>query len=272
MKKNTSQGEELFVAAPLTGSMTLFVKGLTPFIANAPSEKAKHELLLPKRKSAAERNASLKHVPLDEYRNSVYAHSGDNEPTRIFFPAGAFKKACMSAAIETGGATKASIARLIWITDYNVSIYGVPQMLMSVTRSADINHTPDIRTRAIIPDWAAKLTINFMKPKLNEQVIANLMVTAGLIIGVGDWRQEKGSASFGQFTICSEEEFTALAEVGGREAQDAALASLMPTTFDIETERLYAWYVEEVQRRRQAGDAAAHSQHRKELSTNGDQR
>lgn len=267
MKKTTSE-TELVITAPMTGGLVVYVRGLTPFICNAPSEKAKHELLLPKRKSKSERQASLKHSPLDEYRNSVYKFRGDDAPTRIFFPSGGFKKACMSAALEIGGASKASIARLVWIVGIDTPIYGIPQMLMSVTRSADINHTPDIRTRAVIPNWAARLEFRYMAPQLNQQAIVNLLHGAGLMIGVGDWRQEKGSGSFGQFEIVNEEEFHEIASIGGREAQNAALET--PAFYDVETEQQYEWYMEEVARRRQAGDAAAHNQRVKELHPNGD--
>lgn len=269
MKKLTPE-TELLITAPMTGSLTVHVRGLTPFICNAPSEKAKHELLLPKRKSSAERNASLKHNPLEEYRNSAYKFRGNDSPTRIFFPSGAFKKASMSAALEIGGASKASIARLVWVVGMDTPLYGIPRMLMSVTRSADINHTPDIRTRAILPNWVAKLEIRFMQPKLNHQAIVNLLHGAGLMIGCGDWRQEKGSGSYGQFEIVNEEQFNEVAAIGGREAQDAALEN--PGFYDVETEQLYEWYTEEVGRRRQAGDAAAHNQRAKELSANGDNR
>ena len=72
---------------------------------------------------------------------------------------------------------------------------------MSITRSADKNRTPDVRTRAILPEWACKLRIAYTKPILREQAIFNLLAAAGLQSGVGDWRQEKGSGSYGAFKL-----------------------------------------------------------------------
>lgn len=245
----------LQILAPMTGSVRLCIRGITPFIANAPSEKAKHDLLLPRKKTAAERAVTLKHVPVEEYRNSIYRNLGDQAATRIFFPVGGFKKAMMSAALETPGATKSSIARLLWIEGMNVDLFGVPQLVMKLVRSADINRTPDIRSRAILPQWAAKLTVTFIKPKLNDQMVVNLMSGAGLMIGVGDWRQEKGSANFGQFEVVSEEDCADIFNGGGREAQDAALEN--PAFYDDETLKLMQWWTEEVQNRRQQGFADA---------------
>ena len=47
-----------------------------------------------------------------------------------------------------------------------------------------------------------------------------------------------------------------------------------PEMFDVETEKLYGWFNEEVARRRQAGDAAAHNQRARqtEVTANGDNR
>jgi hypothetical protein len=249
------------IAAPNTGGTDLYIKGKTPFICNAASAKAKHELLLPHKKTATERASQLKHIPLEEYQNSVYRHVGNQQATRIFFPAGGFKKAMMSAALELPGTSKASIARLLWIEDLNVDLYGVPQLFMSMTRSADMNRTPDIRTRAILPEWAARLRISFIQPKLNSQMVANLLWAAGLMIGCGDWRQEKGSGNYGQFAICTPEDFATIAKGGRREAQDQALAN--PELYDAETERLYHWYEQEIERRHDAGDAAAQNSRRR---------
>lgn len=269
MPLKKAKDEQLHILQLDIGEGEVLVRGLTPLIANRLAEKARHELLLPKKKTTAERQSQFKHVPVEEYRNSVYMFSGDTEPTRIFFPSGGIKKALMESALEIGGASKASIARLLWMPNFNVGVYGVPRLMMSVTRSADINRTPDIRTRAVIENWAMKIRVNFVRTKLSEQMILNLFTAAGLMIGIGDWRVAKGSASFGQFGHCSPEEFEQIASEGGRVAQDEALAN--PVPFDLETSRLLAWYDEEVERRTRAGDPAARA-HKASLAaavTNG---
>ncbi len=48
---------------------------------------------------------------------------------------------------------------------------------MSVVRSADIGKTPDIRTRAILPAWAARITVTYVTPKLT----ANAVLTSSLM-------------------------------------------------------------------------------------------
>lgn len=248
MAKGPTKPSEIDILAIRRSSIDAHILGTTPFIFNRMAEKARRELLMPKgRKTRADRAQSLKHVPLDEYRASVHRWRDiDDEPTRLCFPAPGFKGAMMTAALDLPGVSKSEIGRLVWVEGVSISIFGVPQIFMSVVRSADINRTPDIRTRAILPRWACKLTINFVQPKLNGQAMTNLLAAAGVTCGVGDFRQEKGKGSYGQFEICAPDhpEFKSIVESGGRSQQDAALAD--PQPFDVDTAEMLDWFDAEV--------------------------
>lgn len=232
---------EISIVPPQQGSSTFLIKGVTPLIYNAMSAKAKHDLLVPtRRRTAADRAGTPKHEPFEEYRSSVYR--AKDGPTRLIFPAPAFKKAMATAALDLPGTKKTEIGRLVWAEGTHVAIYGVPQLLMSVVRMADISKTPDIRTRAILPEWACMVTINYQRPKLSGVAVANLLAAAGLTVGIGDFRQEKGAGNFGQFHLVNDtdEGYKRIVADGGCAAQDAALAD--PTTYDNETEELLSWY------------------------------
>jgi hypothetical protein len=155
----------------------------------------------------------------------------------------------MSAALDLPGTSKTQIGRLAYVENDEVPIYGIPELLMSVTRSAGIDKTPDVRTRAILPRWACFISVQFTKPILKEQAIVNLMAAAGITQGVGDWRVQKGSGNYGQFALTdpSDKAFQEIVKTGGREAQDAAIAE--PICYDSETEELLAWFDVEVKRR-----------------------
>lgn len=229
------------------GEVTFAVVGTTPLIFNRMAEKAKRELLLGgSRKTAADKAANLKHNPVDEYRASVYRNKGEDVPTRLALPAPAFKGAMATAALDLPGTKKTEIGRLVWVVGTHVHLYGVPELLMSVVRSADMNKTPDIRTRATVPSWACMVTVRFVQPKLNATAIGNLMAAAGVIAGVGDFRQEKGKGNFGQFRLVGldDEEFQRIAISGGRKIQDEALLNYR--CHDEETEELLDWYSAEI--------------------------
>ena len=248
--KATTPSTELTVLEISKGRMAFAVMGRTPLVCNRLSEKARRELLLPTgRKSAAARAETLKHDPIAEYRASPYRATGDDVETRILMPCTAFKRALRDVAVDIPGAAKAQVGRLTYVEGVYVSVYGIPQLFMVPVRSADMNRTPDIRTRAILPEWACHVTVSFVKPLLREQIVANLFSAAGMMRGIGDWRPEKGAGDFGQFDLVDHEdpEFARVVAEGGRVAQDAAFES--PECYDDETASLLAWFQSETKTR-----------------------
>ena len=243
-KKQASEQTEISdILKVTTGQFECCVVGTSPLILNRMSEKAKHELLMPKgRKSAIEKATSLKHVPVDEYRASAYTLKDEKQPTLLALLSTSFKGAIRSAALDMPGAKKAQIGRLTYIEGEFVGVYGLPRLFMSVTRSADMNKTPDVRTRAILPEWACKLRITFVQPLIRAQAVANLLAAAGITIGVGDWRPEKGAGSYGQFRIADKDdaEFKRIIRDGARAAQMEALEN--PVCYDDETTEMLSWF------------------------------
>jgi len=241
---------EVFVMEVMQGAMDFCVIGTSPIILNRMSEKAQRELLMPKgRKNAAEKASTLKHDPLAEFRASPYMAQGDTGATRLQLLASMFKGAMRTAALDIPGAKKAQIGRLVYIEGDRVDLFGLPKLLMSVTRSADMNRTPDVRSRAIVPEWACRIRVKFVKPIMREQSVANLLAAGGITAGVGDWRVEKGAGSYGTFRLCapSDPDFVRITKTGTRAAQDDALAN--PECYDDETQSLLSWFDVEVQRR-----------------------
>jgi hypothetical protein len=226
-----------------------YILGRSPLIMNAMSEKTKQGLLCPGvKKTAVTKATTLKHQPFEEYRGSMYVLP-DGAPTRCAMPATAFKAAMRSVALDIPGAQKSQIGRLTYVVGDRIPIFGVPQLLFSNVRTADMAHTPDVRARAIFPEWACTITVTFVVPLLRQKDIANLLAAAGLMRGVGDWRPEKGSGSYGQFELVAKTDprWVNLVKTGGVKAQDAAIAH--PTMYDEETRKLMTWFCAEVERR-----------------------
>lgn len=229
------------------GEVTLHIIGDMPLIFNRMAEKAKRDLLLGgRRKTEADKAQNLKHNPPEEYRASVYRNSGNDCATRLRFPAPGFKGAMSTAALDIPGAKKSEVGRLVWVVGTHVDLYGIPELKMDVVRSADINKTPDIRTRAIVSRWACSVTIRFIEGKLNTTAVVNLVHASGLISGIGDFRQEKGKGNYGQFRICDPDdaEYLEIKRTGGRAAQDEALQHYR--CYDEETQELLDWFSAEI--------------------------
>lgn len=240
--KKTTEKAPVGLGRLETKTMEVYLKGVSPIIMNAMSAKSKQELLMPRKKTTADKAQKLKHEVLQEYNDSCYRTVGNNNPTRILFPVSGLKTALMTAALEVPGAKKTQIARLIWTEGDYIPIYGTPQILMSVVRSADINKTPDIRIRAILKEWAVKVKLTYVTPTLTSTDVTRLIEAAGLVVGLGDFRQEKGKGSYGQFRIATPDEVAGILKLGLIQ-QDKAFAN--PEYYDLETEKLFEWYRQE---------------------------
>jgi hypothetical protein len=230
------------------GIIDVCILGGSPLICNRMSEKARQSLILPNGKmTTAMKAVNLKHDPLNEFRSSPYINS-ENGPTRIQLLASMFKGAMKTAALDLPGATKSKIGRLVYVEGDRIDVYGVPQVLSAVTRSSDMNRTPDVRTRAILPRWACRLSIAYVTPMINQASVINLLAAGGITAGIGDWRVEKGSGSYGQYYLVTPDDPTFLSVMQeGREAQDAGLAN--PEAYDDETRDLLTWFNVEITRR-----------------------
>jgi hypothetical protein len=244
-----SRSEELYVELLERNRIDFTLIGTSPIILNRLSEKAKRELLFPSgRKTTGDKMSRLKHDPIDEYRASIYTDGNPAAPTHLMFPVTAFKDAMRSVAVDLpGSSSKAQIGRLLYVEQEYAPLWGKPTLRMDAVRQADMRRTPDIRTRACIREWVTVITVTFTTPILSHQAVANLVANAGAIQGVGDWRPEKGSGSYGRWTIANggidDPEVQRIVEQGGRSAQMLAMET--PTMYDHETAELYEWFEEE---------------------------
>ena len=211
-------------------SVAFCIKGITPLIVEAVSMKAKCQLTLPsKKKTTSQKATTLKHDPVAEFRNGLY-YLESGGPTVLAANVMWFKKAMTDAALDIEGATKAALGRLCFIKEQYIPLYGTPKLHASAVRLADPGRTVDMRFRPILPQWACMFRVQFVTPQLNERSVTSLMAHAGIIRGVGGWRQQKGSVNFGQFELCSQDdpEFLSILEKQGGKAQTEALELAMP--------------------------------------------
>ena len=213
------------------------------------SNKVKQMLLVGSQKKTKSERAEIKHNPYKEFLDS--AEILPDGPTSLGLRVVAVKAAMATAAIETAGLTKAGTQRLLFMPGDFVPLYGTPQLRMDVVRSADINKTPDVRTRLFLPRWGAEIDINYVVPQLGAVSIYTLLANAGILIGVGDFRQEKGKGAFGSFRVLTEDEkdteWNDLVKNHNRKAQAKALES--PAYANKDTEDLMEFFEEEVKRR-----------------------
>lgn len=250
-KGKTTNDAEMKITPLMRGTVKIRIIGTTPLFQNAMSAKVMQGLLLGGGKKSAAERKEIKHAPFEEFRDSM--EPVPNGPTAVGLRVVAVKSAMCNAAVETAGATKAGAQRLIYMPGDLCPLYGTPQLRMDVTRSADMNRTPDVRTRAYFPKWGAEIEISYIIPQLSANAVVTLLCNAGVLIGVGDFRQEKGKGSFGLFRVVSPDEKDAdwdeLVKNHGRKAQEKAI--VQPEYADAETAKLMDAYLDEVGRRKE---------------------
>lgn len=241
MATTKAKDAEVSIVTLIEGEMKFCILGTSPLVFNRLPEKARRELLFPQKKTAATKAANMKHDPIAEFRASPYRMLDKKAPTVLAVLPTMFKQAMGTAALCTPGAKRTDIDRMVRVDWENLPCYGVPKVFCAITRSADMNRTPDVRTRAILPEWACRFTVRFEKPILREQTIADLLSAAGRVSGICDWRQEKGSGSFGSFKLVSEtdKDFQRILKMG-REAQEDALENWV--AYDQDTAELLSWF------------------------------
>lgn len=223
--------------------------GASPLIMHRFSQKAWRELLFPGRKeNLASLEQNLKHDPVSEFRGAIYMNRDPKTKSAIHLPNGAIHGAIASAALDIPGAKKAQIERLTSVVDVNVELFGIPNLFCAMVRNSDMNRTPDVRTRPIFPEWACSVTVRYMRDVLSERTIVNLLGAAGYIVGIGDWRPQKGG-SYGTFRIVGDDDvnFQRVVKQQARSAQLKAIEH--PIFFDPESEELITWFEGEVARR-----------------------
>lgn len=238
------------VVPPLKRGVTrLRIIGETPLFQNRMAQKAKMTLLVGSRRKTAAERVDIKHSPYEEFRDSAEILASG--PTALGLRIVAVKAAMCTAAIETPGLTKTSCQRLLFMPGEFAALYGTPKIRLDVVRSADINKTPDIRSRCYIERWAAEIEVQHVLPQMPVSAVATLACNAGVLVGVGDFRQEKGKGAFGSFRVITPEtdddEWDDLVVNHGREAQVAALEN--PEPADRDTADLLDFWQQEAARR-----------------------
>lgn len=229
------------------------ILGTTPMIMHRFAQKAWRELLLPSLKeNRASLEQKLKHEPYEEFRGGTYRNRNPRSPTLFHLPNGSFHNSLAAAALDMPGAKRTQIERLTKVVDVNIDLYGVPQIFCSMVRNSDQNRTPDVRTRPIFPEWACSITVQFLANSLTERGVTHLLAAAGALIGIGDWRSQKGGP-YGAFKLVSDndKQFRSIVKSQGRKAQQKAYDN--PVAFDEDSDELLRWFADEVRRREMEG-------------------
>lgn len=181
--KTAATTPSITVPAPDIQTATFRLVGTTSLICHAWSDKAKRQML-DKQMKRATKGKEAKN-PEQDFLDSLYPMpDGDG----YGFPAIAFKAAMVRAGTYLD--LKMTFLRgCFHVPDGLIRIEGEPQPREDMVRLQ--GNTADIRYRGEFMPWAADLPITFNANVISHEQLANLLVTAGFSVGVGEWRPEK---------------------------------------------------------------------------------
>ncbi|MEQ8823796.1 MAG: hypothetical protein RIC14_05435 [Filomicrobium sp.] len=248
--KKSTKTQETIVKEIAYSRGTFCLLGTSPLIFNRFGPTQMRALLYPS--GSSRKSKQLKHSPMFEYRDSFNttddfpADFCDQKESYVIIPGAAIKSAMREAALEQEALTKAGIGRLTRVLPEAIPVYGIPHVFCRMVRASDSKKTPDVRTRAIMPKWASIVTVEWAEPQLSTSKVTTLLQTAGDVIGIGDWRAEKGKGNYGSFRVVSIDnpDFQSLLKNCGAKQQLAAADK--PDFFDNHSARLVRWFDEEV--------------------------
>lgn len=238
----------IYIAQVQRETIRVALVGTSPYYHHRLSPEQRGIILLPPPpKSRAEKQSTLKHEPRKEFHDSMYILQG-RDPT-LAVKSAAIKGAMMTGALDTAGIAKTQVGRLVYVHGEFSPFYGIPRLKFDDVRTADMNHTLDVRTRACCAEWAVLAQISFVVPNLTATGVLALLSNAGMSAGIGDFRPEKGKGSFGQFYVTTEDdpEFQRIRDAGGRDAQIDAIENVV--CYGADDAELLAIYDAELRRR-----------------------
>jgi hypothetical protein len=174
--------------------LALRLTGATPLLMHRWSQKAIIEMV------GKMVGQPVPRPPKDltqEYEDSWFR----NTDGQLAIPCRIVKAAIVNGAITTGGVTsKAELKRDLRVMGYTSPIRTHGGDRRMDCRIASNNGTPDMRSRAVIPEgWEFDIVLQFPTTLTPDKVMSALE-GAGSSIGLCDWRPERGG-DYGTFEV-----------------------------------------------------------------------
>lgn len=170
------------------------IKGVTPLIVHAWSEKSKQQMREKQPTRKEPRN------PDQEFENSMYRLPDGGHA----MPVTAFKQASVNGARNYRGITMVQARQAMYFIGDQANPLMQRLTVSDPVMREDICRvgigSADLRYRAMYEDWAATLTIRYLPTIITTESIVNLVDAGGVTSGVGEWRQER-NGQFGHYAV-----------------------------------------------------------------------
>jgi hypothetical protein len=171
--------------------------GISCLVMHQWSEKARREL---REKHAGKKTKTREKRDVDAEAQAATYKTKDGDPG---IPAIAFKSSLITAAHKDLGIEKTLVRKAIFtgcadpqqVLPIGYSNMEIREDLVRVGAGA-----PDLRYRPYFHDWTCDISLEFEPSLIRLEDLVKLVDRAGLTVGIGEWRPEKGG-EYGRFRI-----------------------------------------------------------------------
>ena len=186
MTKSKTEVAEVRLKAPSIKVMDVELIGISTYIPHQAGEKVKADLL----KRQMDKVKIREKRDLDtEYDDCFYR----TKEGKLYIPGPAFARSLLSVVADFDGVSGAEVKRNVRIlSDECLLKHGKIEPRIDLVVLAGIGRTMDVRKRPYIHDWKTTVKVQFNADKFSPSEILTLFQAAGMCVGVGDWRPEKG--------------------------------------------------------------------------------
>lgn len=207
-KKQTA--EAVTITAPDIRTVAVQITGTAPYVQNKFSAKMRQQML-DKQIDPTKRKQKTREAKNPEELYKEAMHLLDDGSPGV--PASAFRVAMIDACRLVGfKMTEAKMSVFIRPDGFDADdgtplvrfSGGEPEMTQLPTRNA--TGVADIRVRPMWRQWSAVLTIQYDADQFKESDVLNLLLRAGLQVGVGEGRpfsKKSAGMGWGTFTIAN---------------------------------------------------------------------
>lgn len=192
--KTGSEGKDDFGIVPMNiVKMTVKVRGISPLIVHAFSEKAKKQIRDKQMKKA--KSAKEAKDPEADFEAAKYT----NAEGKDCIPAICLKAAIVNAARFADDLKMTVLRGAIFIEGELLPItYGSCTMREDTVRVG--MGTTDLRYRPEYKDWSVDVDVRFNSRVLSKEQVVNLISLAGFSVGICEWRPER-NGQYGRFEV-----------------------------------------------------------------------
>lgn len=205
-----AQPQVIRITPPNFRELRLRIAGTAPYMQARFSEKARQKMEATQTAGSVARKGT-KREPRDfesDYRGAM--HLTPNEKHGI--PAAAFRNAMIDACRMVGFKMTMAKMSVFVLADDLDAVDGTPLVLIESVNGPE-KHTAtvrnqtgvtDIRVRPMWREWSAILRLRFDADQFSAEDVSNLLMRAGVQVGVGEGRpfsKESNGLGFGTFEI-----------------------------------------------------------------------